>query len=101
MAHNLSRCEAERKCPDAGIVAEMIPREPCCRLPHILVWQKETRRLALPRLSDPSGEGPKHGYSKGYRMTLVLLEIDQRGVATATLNRPDIGNAYNEELRAS
>ncbi len=34
-------------------------------------------------------------------MTLVLLEIDQRGVATATLNRPDIGNAYNEELRAS
>ena len=31
-------------------------------------------------------------------MTLVLLDIDPRGVATATLNRPEVGNAYNEEL---
>jgi methylglutaconyl-CoA hydratase len=29
---------------------------------------------------------------------LVLLEIDGRGVATATLNRPEVGNAYNEEM---
>jgi methylglutaconyl-CoA hydratase len=28
----------------------------------------------------------------------VLLDIDARGVATATLNRPARGNAYNEEL---
>ena len=29
---------------------------------------------------------------------LVLLDIDARGVATATLNRPEVGNAYNEDL---
>ena len=29
---------------------------------------------------------------------LVVLDIDQRGVATATLNRPQLGNAYNEEM---
>ena len=28
----------------------------------------------------------------------VLLAIDARGVATATLNRPQVGNAYNEAL---
>jgi methylglutaconyl-CoA hydratase len=28
----------------------------------------------------------------------VLLSIDARGVATATLNRPAIGNAYDEEM---
>ncbi len=28
----------------------------------------------------------------------VILEIDGRGVATATLNRPQVGNAYNEEM---
>ena len=29
---------------------------------------------------------------------LVLLEISDRGVATATLNRPEVGNAYNEDM---
>ncbi|HET8996081.1 MAG TPA: enoyl-CoA hydratase-related protein, partial [Acetobacteraceae bacterium] len=29
---------------------------------------------------------------------LVLLDIDARGVATVTLNRPEVGNAYNEDL---
>lgn len=29
---------------------------------------------------------------------LVLLTVDDRGVATATLNRPEVGNAYNEDL---
>jgi methylglutaconyl-CoA hydratase len=33
-------------------------------------------------------------------MTLVLLDIDARGVATATLNRAEVGNAYNEEMLA-
>ena len=28
----------------------------------------------------------------------VLLDVDARGVATATLNRPEVGNAYNEEM---
>ncbi len=28
----------------------------------------------------------------------VLLDVDARGVATATLNRPEIGNAYDEDL---
>lgn len=28
----------------------------------------------------------------------VLLDIDAHGVATATLNRPQVGNAYNEDL---
>ncbi len=28
----------------------------------------------------------------------VLLDIDARGVATVTLNRPDVNNAYNGEL---
>ncbi len=28
----------------------------------------------------------------------VILEIDGRGVATATLNRPEVGNAYNEDM---
>jgi len=31
----------------------------------------------------------------------VLLEIDARGVATATLNRPDRGNAYDEDMLAA
>ncbi len=31
-------------------------------------------------------------------MSLVQLDVDARGVATATLNRPELGNAYNEEL---
>ena len=31
----------------------------------------------------------------------VLLEIDPRGVATATLNRPERGNAYDEEMLAA
>jgi len=31
-------------------------------------------------------------------MPLVLLDNDARGVATATLNRPEVGNAYNEDL---
>ena len=29
---------------------------------------------------------------------LVLLDISERGVATATLNRPEVGNAYNEDM---
>ncbi len=28
----------------------------------------------------------------------VLIAIDARGIATATLNRPEVGNAYNEAL---
>ncbi len=31
-------------------------------------------------------------------MSKVLLNIDPRGVATATVNRPEIGNAYDEEM---
>lgn len=31
----------------------------------------------------------------------VLLEVDSRGVATATLNRPEVGNAYNEDMLAA
>ena len=31
----------------------------------------------------------------------VLLHIDERGVATATLNRPDRSNAYDEEMLAA
>ena len=30
--------------------------------------------------------------------TLLLLDIDARGIATATLNRPSVGNAYNGEM---
>jgi methylglutaconyl-CoA hydratase len=30
--------------------------------------------------------------------SLVLLDIDARGVATATLNRPEVGNAYNQDM---
>jgi methylglutaconyl-CoA hydratase len=36
--------------------------------------------------------------SQGSSSGLVLLEIDARGVAIATLNRPEVGNAYNEDL---
>ena len=31
-------------------------------------------------------------------MSLVLLDLAPSGIATVTLNRPDIGNAYNEDL---
>ncbi len=31
----------------------------------------------------------------------VLMAIDERGVATATLNRPDRGNAYDEDMLAA
>ena len=34
-------------------------------------------------------------------MSPVLLEIDARGVAHVTLNRPELGNAYNEALLAA
>ena len=30
----------------------------------------------------------------------VLLDVDQRGVATLTLNRPDVRNAFDNELIA-
>ena len=33
-------------------------------------------------------------------MALVLVDTDARGVATATLNRPELGNAYDEDLLA-
>lgn len=36
--------------------------------------------------------------SKETAKDLVLLNVDARGVATATLNRPEVGNAYNEDL---
>jgi methylglutaconyl-CoA hydratase len=38
--------------------------------------------------------------SKAPAKDLVLLTVDGRGVATATLNRPEVGNAYNEDLLA-
>ena len=38
--------------------------------------------------------------SKETAKDLVLLTVDARGVATATLNRPEVGNAYNEDLLA-
>ena len=38
--------------------------------------------------------------SKEPAKDLVLLDVDARGVATATLNRPEMGNAYNEDLLA-
>ena len=38
--------------------------------------------------------------SKQPAKDLVLLSVDARGVATATLNRPEVGNAYNEDLLA-
>ncbi|HST75588.1 MAG TPA: enoyl-CoA hydratase-related protein [Acetobacteraceae bacterium] len=31
-------------------------------------------------------------------MPLVLLDVDPRGVATATLNRPEVSNAYDEDM---
>lgn len=31
-------------------------------------------------------------------MSVVLLDVDARGVATVTLNRPEVGNAYNAEV---
>lgn len=31
----------------------------------------------------------------------VLLNVDARGVATATLNRPEVGNAYNADMLAA
>ncbi len=34
-------------------------------------------------------------------MSSVLLEIDPRGVAHVTLNRPEVGNAYDEALLAA
>ena len=29
---------------------------------------------------------------------VVLLDVDARGVATVTLNRPEVGNAYNAAM---
>ena len=34
-------------------------------------------------------------------MSVVLLAVDKRGVATVTLNRPETGNAYNAEMLAA
>jgi methylglutaconyl-CoA hydratase len=30
----------------------------------------------------------------------VLWSVDRRGVATVTLNRPEVNNAYNDQLLA-
>ena len=32
---------------------------------------------------------------------LVVWTLDERGVATVTLNRPDANNAYNDDLLAA
>ena len=32
------------------------------------------------------------------REDVVLLDVDARGVATVTLNRPEVGNAYNAAM---
>ena len=34
-------------------------------------------------------------------MSVVLSSIDERGVATVTLNRPEVNNAYNAEVVAA
>ena len=34
-------------------------------------------------------------------MSVVLSSIDLRGVATVTLNRPEVNNAYNAEVVAA
>lgn len=31
---------------------------------------------------------------------VVLVEVDRRGVATVSLNRPDVNNAYNDAVIA-
>lgn len=36
----------------------------------------------------------------GAAMTMILTDIDARGVATVTLNRPEIHNAFNDEVIA-
>ncbi len=36
--------------------------------------------------------------AKAAPMSLVYLDIAPTGIATATLNRPEVGNAYNEDL---
>ena len=36
--------------------------------------------------------------AKAAPMSLVRLDIAPTGIATATLNRPEVGNAYNEDL---
>jgi len=46
------------------------------------------------------GHSVSPGNKIGNRMAqpVVLLSIDPRGVATITLNRPEVGNAYNAEM---
>ena len=34
-------------------------------------------------------------------MSIVLLDTSERGVATVTLNRPEVGNAYNADMLAA
>ena len=34
-------------------------------------------------------------------MSIVLLDVSPRGVATVTLNRPEVGNAYNADMLAA
>ena len=34
-------------------------------------------------------------------MSIVLTDISPRGVATVTLNRPEVGNAYNVNMLAA
>ena len=29
---------------------------------------------------------------------IILTDIDRRGVATVTINRPDVNNAYNSDM---
>ena len=36
--------------------------------------------------------------SKELGNAAVLCDVDSRGVVTVTLNRPDVNNAYNEDM---
>ena len=63
--------------------------------------------LLAGRIDPPNARGSASSYAAATRIRegrvavtqdVVLLEVDARGVATVTLNRPEVGNAYNAAM---
>src|SRR6266704_2890007 len=51
-------------------------------------------------LPDRAGALPAHVSHGAFAMSSapVLHSLDERGVATVALNRPEVGNAYNDDM---
>ena len=91
-AEVLLRDRRERQFPQACAAAQ----------PADAIKRRPRRQKGMDQAPDASGilPGATQHQAKGSSMSAnpVLWELDQRGVATVTLNRPEVNNAYDAGL---